>query len=169
MKKILFIVLSVSLFGIIFMLLVASEDINGNSNIKRDSFIEGVRIIQKRDGIIDWTLNAKRADFVEGEDNAKLSDINMVIQKSGMILHSQKGIYNLSDQSLIVDGVVRAEAKDLLITSDSLNYEVSSGRIDTKGYVEVNSKKFKLEGKGMTAESGDKVTILDNVKAIFYK
>jgi LPS export ABC transporter protein LptC len=169
MRKILMIVLSILFLSTLFVMLRNGREMSGDVKIKGNSFIEKLRIVHKKNGVAVWTLNARNADFLEGEDEAKLSDISMVIQKNGMVLYADKGVYNLSEKSFTTDGVVRAEGKDFTIKADSIDYEVSSGKIKSEGRVEVDSKKFKVEGKGMKAIEGQKVTILDDVKATFYK
>jgi lipopolysaccharide assembly outer membrane protein LptD (OstA) len=168
MKKVLLIGLSLSLLCVLFVILKSSREISGDLKIKRDSFIEGLKILHQKNGITVWTLNAKKADFIEGEDKAELSDINMVMEKNGLLLHADKGIYNLSEQSFTTDSIVRAEAKDYTITADSMDY-ASSGEIGTKGRVKIESKRFIVEGKGMKADTGQKVSILNDVRATFHK
>lgn len=169
MKKILAIVLSILFFSMLFVMLRNSNEITRDLQIKGNSFIEGLKILHKKNGITIWTLSAKKADFMEGENKAELSDINMVMQKNGLVLYADKGVYNLLDQDFTTDSLVKAEGRDFVITADSIDYETSSGKIKTEGQVEVKSKKFKVEGKGMRADEEQKVSILNDVKAIFYK
>jgi LPS export ABC transporter protein LptC len=169
MKKILMIGLSVLFFSMLFVMLRNSNEITRDLQIKRSSFIEGLKILHKKNGITIWILSAKKADFLEGENKAELSDINMAMQKNGLVLYADKGEYNLSEESFTTDGVVRAEAKDYTITADSLDYEASSGEIKTDGRIKFKSKRFEVEGKGMKADAGQKVSILNDVKATFYK
>ncbi|OGW38500.1 MAG: LPS export ABC transporter periplasmic protein LptC [Nitrospirae bacterium RBG_13_39_12] len=169
MKNILKIGLFILFLSILFIILRNDREINVNLQFKGNSFIENLKILQKKNGITTWTLNARKADFIEGEDKAELSDISMVIQKNDVVLHVDKGVYNLSNQSFSTDSVVNAEAKDFTIISDSIDYDISSGKIKTEGRVEFENKKFKIEGKGMKADASQKVDILDDVKATFYK
>jgi LPS export ABC transporter protein LptC len=169
MKKILMVVLSILFLSTLFVMLRNGREMSGDMKMKGNSFIEKLRIVHKKNGVTVWTLNARKADFLEGEDEAKLSDISMVIQKNGMVLYADKGLYNLSGRSFTTDEVVKAQGKDFTIKADSIDYDVSSGRIKSEGRVEVDSKKFKVEGKGMKADEGKKVTILDDVKATFYE
>ncbi len=169
MKKILMIGLSILLSGMLFMMLRNGREISGDLQLKGNSFIEGLRILQKKRGAAVWTLNAEKADFLEGEDKAELTKISMFIQKNGMVLYADKGVYNLLDQDFTTGSLVKAEGRDFVITADSIDYETSSGKIKTEGHVEVKSKKFKVEGKGMRADEEQKVSILNDVKATFYK
>jgi len=169
MKKVLLIGLSISLLCMLLILLRSTREISGDLKIKGDSFIEGLKILHQKNGITVWTLSARKADFVEGEDKAELADISMVIRKNGMVLHADKGVYDLSAQSFTTDGEIRAETKDYTITADSMDYEASSGEIETKGRVKVESKKFSVEGRGMKTDAEQKVRILNDVSATFYK
>ncbi len=169
MKKVLMIGLSLSLLCMLFVVLRNGREISGDLKIKGDSFIEGLKILHQKNGIPVWTLSARKADFIEGEDKAELVDISVVIQKNDMVLHADKGVYDLSDQRFTTEGVVKAEAKDYTITADSIDYEASSGEIKTEGWIKVEGKKFIVEGKGMKADTEQKVSILNDVRATFYK
>lgn len=170
MKKVLLIGLSVLLFSSLFLMLRTGRENIGDLRIKKgNSFIEDIRILQKKKGVTIWTLTASKADFIEGENKAELSDINMVLQKNDVVLHADKGIYDLSDRSFTTDSVVKAESKNYKITADSIDFEVSSGKIKTDGRIKVEGKGFKVEGKGMKTDAEQKVSILNNVKATFQK
>lgn len=170
MKKVLLIGLSVLLFSSLFLMLRTGRENIGDFQIKKgNSFLEDIRILQKKNGVTVWTLTASKADFMEGENKAELNNINMVIQKNGLVLYADKGVYNLLEQSFTTEDIVRAEAKDYTITADSIDYEASSGEIKTDGRIKVEGKGFKVEGKGMKADAGQKVRILNDVKATFHK
>lgn len=169
MKKILMVGLSILFFSMLFVMLRNGNEISRDLQIKGNSFIDGIKILNKKNGITVWTLSAKKADFTEGENKAELSDINVVMQKNGLVLYADKGVYNFSEESFTTGGVVKAEAKDYTITADSIEYEVSSGKIKTDGRIKFESKRFDIEGKGMKADAGQKVSILNDVKATFHK
>jgi lipopolysaccharide assembly outer membrane protein LptD (OstA) len=84
-------------------------------------------------------------------------------------LHADKGIYNLSERSFTTDSVVQANAKDYKITADAVDYDVSTGKINTNGTIKIEGKGFKVEGKGMKSDTGQRVTILHDVTATFNK
>jgi len=130
--------------------------------------MEGIQIIQKDNGEAMWTLHAKRADFLE-EDKAELTDISVVMQKNDIVLYTERGIYSLSDKRFTTDCAVKARAKDFLITAESIDYDVSTGNIESDGRVELDSEKIGIEGKGLRTTAGVTITIYDDVKATFYQ
>ncbi len=170
MKKFVMIGLSVLLFSSLFLMLRTGKENIGDFQIKkRNSFIEDIKILQKKNGVTVWTLTASKADFTGSEDKAELSNINMVIQENGVVLQADKGVYNLSDRSFTTDSIVKAESKNYKIKADSIDYEVTSGKIETDGRIKVEGKGFRVEGKGMKADAEQKVRILNDVKATFHK
>lgn len=169
MKKIALAVLSLVLLGSLFLMLRTGKDFSTDVRIKGGSFIEDITIQQKKKGATLWTLTASRAHFTEGEDKAELSDISITLVKNDVMLHADKGIYNLSEKSFTTDSVVKAASKDYRITADSIDYEVASGNIKTGGNISVEGRGFKVEGKGLKTEAGQKVKILNDVKATFHK
>jgi len=132
------------------------------------SFIEDIRILQKKKGTTLWDLTASRADF-ETESRAKLSNVRISLQKSGVVLFADKGTYSLADKSFTTDSAVKADGKDYSITADSVDFEVTSGNVRTDGRIKMEGKGFDVEGKGLKAETGKKVEIFDDVKATFHK
>jgi LPS export ABC transporter protein LptC len=170
MKKVFMTGLSVLLFISLFLMLRTGRENTGDLQIKKgNSFIEDIRILQKKKGATVWTLTASKADFKEGENKAELSDIHMALPKNDVVLRADKGIYDFSERSLTTESVVKAEAKDYKITADSIDYEISSGKISTGGRIKVEGRGFMVEGKGMKADTEQKVRIYNDVKATFQK
>lgn len=167
MKKVLLIGLSVLFFSVLFLMLRPGKEIPVDFNIAGGSFLEDVQITQKKNGVAVWTLTASNAHFLGDENRAELSNISMALQKNGIVLHSEKGIYNLSDRSFTTDHIIKAEGKNYTINADSVDYDIASGKIRTDGRITVEGKGFKVEGKGMNADSAQKVKILHDVKATF--
>lgn len=160
--------LSIVLFSLLFMMIRDGRDTDRDFKLQGNSFIEGIRIIHKKKGEKLWSLYAKKADFLEGEDKAQLSDVSMVMQKNDMVLYTDSGVYNLSDKNFTTNLLVKARAKDFLITADSIDYDVSTGKIETDGRVVLDSGNIRIEGKGLKTATGETIKIFDDVKATFY-
>lgn len=169
MKKKLLFVFSLSLLLVILVLSGNNKDMERDLSFSGSSFIEGLRIVHKEDGNNVWTLTAKRADITEGEDRARLSDISMNVEAKGMTIYAGDGIYDFSNRNMTMNGRITAVAKDYTITVDSAEWDQSKNEIRTKGNVKIDSKKFSVEGEGIEADSQQKVRVLKNVKAIFYR
>jgi len=168
MKKVLMIGLSVLFFGSFVLMLRTGKEMTGDVQIRGGSSMEGIRILQKKNGATVWTLTADKADFTEGDNKAKLSNVRMMIPKNGLVLHADKGTYDLSDKSFKTECIVKADTKDYNIVADSMDYDVSSGKIRTGGQVKLESKRLKVEGKGMDADQGE-VKVFNDVTATFNK
>jgi hypothetical protein len=149
------------------ILLTDSKGVEKISVSRGNSYIEGLKIVNKKDGNEVWVLNAKRADIIESENKAKLYDIVMEVRQNGLVVKSDDGIYDISNKSLILKSTITAETNDYTIITDTVEW-TPSGEIKTGSDVRVLSKKFNVEGEGMCVDSGQKVRILKNVKAIFY-
>ncbi len=160
--------LSVLLVGSIFLMLRTGREPEGELRIQGGSFIEGIRILQKKGGKAVWDLTAKRADF-ETEDRAKLTDVSLSLRNSDVVLVADNGVYDLSKKRFVTDSAVKANGKDYTITADTVDFAVSSGNVETAGKVKMESKGFDVEGRGMKAENERKVTIYNDVTAIFQK
>jgi len=136
--------------------------------LKSDSFFEGLKIVNKKNGVTDWVLWAKRADMTRDGNEALLSGVEMKLESRGMIVSADKGLYNMETRQISVDGVLRASNDSFILTTSRARIDGSKGSFDTEGDVKIQGKKFELEGKGMQAENNQhKVRILKDVKATF--
>jgi lipopolysaccharide assembly outer membrane protein LptD (OstA) len=169
MKKGLMIGLSVLLFSSLFLALKAGRENSGDLQVKSTSFIENIKILQKKSGSTVWTLTADKADFKEGGDKAELRDVDVFIEKNKVSLHADKGLYNLTERSFTTDSMVNAVSKNYRMSADSIDYEISSGKIKTEGRIKLEGKGYSVEGEGMKTEGNKKVSILNDVKATFQK
>ena len=167
MKKLVMAGLSVLLLGALFVVLKTGRDTGEDLKLKGSSFLEGITIIQKDNGQPLWTLTASKADLLDNEEKAELSDVSLVMEKDQVTLRVDKGEYNLSEGSFSTDNVVRASAKNFRISADSLDYDVTSGKLQTKGRIQLESKGCTVEGEGMKSDSRDKVRILKDVRATY--
>jgi len=169
MKRKSLLVLSLLSLLALFLLLGYNRELDKALLLKGGSFIEGLKIIHKKNGISMWTLNASRADIIEGSDRVKLNDVVLRVENKEMTIYSPEGFYNMESRDLTLDGKIKAVAKGYTIITESVEWNQSKGEIKTKEAVKIESKKFNVEGVGMEADSEQKVRILKNVKATFYR
>jgi LPS export ABC transporter protein LptC len=135
---------------------------------KGASFIEGLKIIHKKNGARDWILTARRADLTENSEKAHLSDLEMSIENKGFTFYADRGTYNMTERNLAIEGRIVARSNNYTITSENIAFDSLSGNLKTDGNVKIEGKKFSLQGKGMDIDnSGQKVRINRDVKAVF--
>jgi LPS export ABC transporter protein LptC len=169
MKKSMLLVLSVALFSMLFFMLKDKKETKVNILQQGGSFIEGLRLVHRKNGNIDWTLTARRADITDKGDKALLSGVEMQIEKKGITVSADKGTYNMTERDLTLDGGVVARGDGYSIFSDHVQYDGGSGILESDCGVEIKTKRFTVEGSGMDADSaGRKVKIRKDVKAVFY-
>ena len=137
--------------------------------LKGNSFIEGMKIVYKKNGARDWTLTAKRADISDEGNKAFLTDITMTLETRGLTLYADRGLYRMADKNLTVDGKIVARGDTYAITSAGGEFDNRDNDFKTGGEVRIDSRKFTVQGRGMNIDgSGQKVRILRDVKAVFY-
>jgi LPS export ABC transporter protein LptC len=169
MKKSLLIVLSLCLFSLFFLLVQNEKGIKLDLRQKGESFIEGLKIVNRKNGTMSWTLIAKRADISENGEKAFLKDIEMKIEDRGITVYADKGLYGIIDKNLAIDGRAVAQGDNYSITADHVELEGDNGNLRTDGVVLMEGKTFSVKGVGMQTDgTGQKVRILKNVEAIFY-
>jgi LPS export ABC transporter protein LptC len=132
------------------------------------SFFEGLRIIQKKNGVQSWILTAKRADISKKGDEANLTDIKVEVENKGVTIYAEKGLYNLETKKMSIDGPVTAKNDNYSITTRQVEIDNSAGLLKTNEDVHIKGKKFVLQGKGMEIKNNEKkVRILKDVTATF--
>jgi LPS export ABC transporter protein LptC len=137
-------------------------------NLKEDSFFEGLKIIQKKNGVENWILTAKRADISKDGNEANLTDIEMEVKNKGITIFAEKGLYNMNTRKISIDGDINAKGSTYSITTDQVEIDSAAGSLKTNSDVRVEGKKFILQGKGMEIKNnGQKVRIMKDVKATF--
>ena len=82
-------------------------------HLKGESFLEGLKIIQKKNGVQNWILTAKRADISKDGNEANLTDIEMEIKNKGITIFAEKGLYNMNTKKISVDGAYNCERRYL--------------------------------------------------------
>jgi LPS export ABC transporter protein LptC len=170
MKKSLLVALSLCLFSLLFFFLAKGErGMRQDIRQKGGSFIEGLRIVNRKNGAKNWTLLAKRADISENGEKASLTDITMKIENRDVTVYADRGLYGITDKKLAIDGKAVARGDNYSLTVENAVLDSSGGDLKTDGPVLMEGKTFSIKGSGMdTDNSGQKVRILKNVEAVFY-
>ncbi len=168
MKKGPLLVLTVVLFSLYFLIIREEKVTLPNLNEKGESYLEGVRIVNKKDGKKDWILTARRADIKDNGDRAELSDLEVTIRDKDIKISAGRGTYEMTGKKLTIIGPVTAKEKDYTMTSEDMEFENSTGILKTDKQVRIEGKKFNLTGRGLHADNNEqKVRILKDVKATF--
>lgn len=167
LKKLIFFLLIIA--TLTFFVLIRSEK-GGKLDIllKDDSFFEGLKIVNRKNGVTGWVLWAKRADMTKDGKEALLSGVEIKLENQGMTVSAEKGLYNMETRQISVQGVLHASNNTYTLTTSQAHIDGSKGNFDTAGDVRIEGRKFELTGKGMQAENNQhKVRILKDVKATF--
>ncbi|MCI0469529.1 MAG: LPS export ABC transporter periplasmic protein LptC [Nitrospirae bacterium] len=130
-----------------------------------ESSMDDVRIIQKRDGSEKWTLEAKKAVFIDNKE-VKLYDIEVRLHKEGLLLRSNSGTYDIESKNLKIEGEVKASTKEYNIAASGLYWDSNKGELLSSDMVKVRGEEFYVEGRSLTATSGD-ARLNKDVRAVF--
>ncbi len=133
-----------------------------------NSYIEGLRIVNKKDGADLWTITARRADFSKDETVAQLSGVTIDLKKEGAVLNADDGTYNMNSRDLILENNITIRQKDSVVSAAKLSWNSANGILSSEGKVLMQGDKFKIEGEGLAVTQNNKVTVTKNVKATFY-
>ncbi len=137
-------------------------------NLKGESFFEGLRIIQKKNSVRNWTLTAKRADISKDSNEADLTGVEMEVAGKGTTIYAEKGLYHMDTGNISVEGAITAKNNNYSITTGQVEIDSAQGLLKTNSDVRIEGKKFTLQGKGMEIKNNEqKVRILKDVKATF--
>lgn len=153
---------------LILILIRQDKGVKLDAHLTGDSFFEGLKIINRKNGVTDWVLLAKRADLSRDGKEALLSGVEVTLERQGMTVSADKGVYDMETRQISVEGILHANKSNFEITTSGARIDGSRGNLDTAENVRIEGKKFELEGKGMQADNTrHKVRILNDVKATF--
>lgn len=168
MRKLLFFSFSLLLLSLFIILFKSEKEARIDMQIKGESFIEGLKITHKNNGKPLWVLTAKRADLSENGDTAHLSGIVMNLEEKNMTIYADSGNYDLSSKNIYIEGPVTAKNTSYSLTTENVEIDAAAGILKTKGQVNIEGKKFNLQGTGMNIDNTEqKVRITNDVKATF--
>ena len=170
MKKSLLIIASILLFSLLIYMVEGEKDSKLDIHLKGGSFLEGLKIIQKKNGVQNWILTAKRADISKDGNEANLTDVTMEVKDKGITIFADKGLYNMDTKKISVEGPITAKGNTYSITTEQVQIDNDAGLLTTGKEVYIVGKKFTLQGRGMEVNNNEqKVRIMKDVKATFNK
>lgn len=168
-RRIFWIIVSLSVVSIFFFVFYGERDYKKDISInKANSYLEGVRIVSKKDGADVWMITARRADFTKDETIAKMDSVTIDIKKEGVVLNADNGIYNMNTRDLHLENNIKVLIKDSVISAKDLTWNPSGGILSSDDKIQMEGKKFKIEGEGLNATEDNKIKLMRNVKAIFF-
>jgi len=148
---------------------------NGEGDHRKDpaisrigSYIEGLRIVNKRNGMDSWVITAKRADFTGDGMEARMSSVTIDIIKDGVVVNADRGTYNMNTKGLSLNSNIRILIRDSVISAERLSWDPASRILTSDNKVRMNGKRFKIEGEGLVATEDQKVKLTKDVRAIFF-
>lgn len=169
MKRFVSLFLCLTLFSIFFMLLNSEKGAISEISLKSDSFIEGLKIVNKKNGKTNWILTARRADIPESGDRAVLSNIEMRLENENINISADSGIYDLINKDVVIDSTVSARNSHYSIIAATVQVNGKTGQLETGSNVKIKGRNFELNGTGMAVNNGDQtVRILKDVEATFH-
>jgi LPS export ABC transporter protein LptC len=167
LNKILFVAVTLASLALFFYITRSEKATGPVLEVKGNSFVDGLRVVNRKDGLTEWVLLANRADMSRDGKEARLTGIEMQLESQGITIRAEQGLYNMETKQVSVARNVSARSKKYFITADRANID-SRGSLETSGAVKIEGAKFMIEGKGMEADNiKQKVRILKNVKATF--
>lgn len=168
MNKVWFPALILALFSLFFLIVRADKETLPTVAQNSESYIEGLRIVQKKNGKTDWIVTAKRADIIGNGDKADLFDVEVRVEDKGITVSAEKGLYDMTGKKLEIKGPVTARDSAYTITSRDVEFDNATGVLKTDKDVRMEGKKFTLTGTGLLADNKEqKIRILGNVTATY--
>jgi LPS export ABC transporter protein LptC len=139
----------------------------GNEEIS-GSFMEDVRVVNRKSGEHQWTLRARKALLPTDGEPSTLSGVSVELPGQGMQVSSDAGLYDFETRNLVLSGNIRAVTDDYTILTDSIHVESESGELSSPDRVIIEGESFRIEGQGFVAGSDRKVVFKKDVKATLF-
>ncbi len=166
MKRIIFLLVFICFFAVVALFYDKEGDFKPKVNLSGNSYMDGVSIVQRKEGVVKWTLASKKAIFLN-ENDVKLLGLTITFPEKGLTLNSDGGMYDIGKRNLQIDGHICASTKDYDIVTPTLFLDASKNELTSDQRVKITGKRFCIEGDDLNA-TNDKATLNKNVKATFY-
>lgn len=135
---------------------------------RTNSYMEGIRVINKDNGATSWVITADKAEFAEDETSARMDSVVIDMVDKGITLNADNGIYNINTKNLRLDDNIRVKTKDYTVYAKGISWNPGKEILTSDNKILVEGKKFKIEGEGINASEGHKIRLMKNVKASFF-
>jgi len=168
MRKSLLFLASLLLFSFFFYLAGGEKANKLDIHLKGESFFEGLKIVQRRNGEQNWILTARRADISKDGNEADLTGVEMTVKNRDLKIYAEKGLYNLNTKKISIEGEITATGSNYSLRTAQVDIDSAAGLLTTDKDVSIKGKNFLLQGKGMEIQNNEqRVRILKDVKATF--
>lgn len=169
MRRAIYLVVSFLLAIIIVIVYsLQNQDTKMTLTFKDSPHLEDLTVKHQKDGIVKWLVTSKRATLADTANSniIILEDLKITFPERDFIVFSKRGIYNLAEQSLKIEGDVNAQTRNYTINASNLFWDPKEGVISSDEKIAIIGKDFYIEGDELSASP--KIAILKrNVKAIF--
>lgn len=163
-----FIAISLSLIVLLYFLYGNNRDYKRDISIKANSYIEGLKIVSKKNGVDLWILAAARADLTKDDTIADMNSVTMEIPRESITIGANAGLYNMNTKELTLKDNIKIHTKNYTVSAKNLAWNPDKETLTSHDAVLITGNKFRLEGEGLAATQDNKVTLKKNVKATFY-
>jgi LPS export ABC transporter protein LptC len=161
--------LSLAILAIVsYFVFHGEQEYKKELSLKTNSYIEGLKIIQKKNGSDAWIITAKRADFTRDESVAQMEAVTIQAMPQGVVANADSGTYTMATKALRLDNNIKIYIKDAVVSAKSLAWNPSSEMLTSNDGVRVDGTKFKIEGQGLTATQDQKLKLMNKVTATFF-
>ncbi len=127
--------------------------------------MDEIRIKHRKDGSVKWSVDAKKAVFTNSNE-ITLKDLKISFPEKELILTSDSGMYIPTNQSIKIEGNIKALTKNFFINASTLSWDPQKSELSSDKKIQIVGNEFYIEGDELTA-SADKARLNSNVRAIF--
>lgn len=128
-------------------------------------YIDDIRIKHRKEGMIKWMVDAKKAVFANTNE-VVLEDLKITFPEKELVLTSDGGVYNPSNQNIKIEGNIKALTKNYVINASTLSWDSQKSELSSDKKIQIVGNEFYIEGDELSA-SADKAKLNSNVRAIF--
>ena len=169
----LFLLIAVFLvFGVVLTVFIGYRTVSNpqelivSSMVQDDATIAIDRVHQTstKNGIKEWSLDARSAQFIEKDKQAVFDELSMKIYMENdklVKLSAHKGYLNTDTRDMRVDGDVIADDGEFRILTETLNYEHARRVLVTTKPVQVLGSKFRLNADSASYDLTSQRTTFD--------
>ena len=164
------ILLSFLVIGTLIIVNISGKNVKISPSYQTSS-MKDLFLTHKENGEIKWELSADKALMPLGKKEIYLNDLKLKInQQTNIFLTSGSGLYEVEEENITLNNPVELKMKDTLFKTTTIKWNSADKFITTEDAVEFIGNKFRIVGKGLSAQlDKEQVRIMNDVKAVFYR
>jgi len=154
------------IFLVVFLsVLLFQSDLPRNTVQESSSEMDGIQLKHIQNGITEWSASISNATFGPNNDDAFLNDVHFYFNSQGIQIDADRGLYDLVQDDLTLEGNVKASSNEMVMYIDSISWSSTRHDLVSESPVLIEGRTFSVRGKGLHIDENGEIRIKEDTRA----